>query len=64
MGCLEDIQTALKPQKKSEKIEIIFYNNFRINLTELFKTVNRPVAGRPDLTVTLFDSLFMENYER
>ena len=31
MGRLNDIQTALKLKKKSEKIEIDFYDHFRIS---------------------------------
>ena len=59
MGRLVDIQTALKPfKKKSEKIEIKFYDHFRTS-AESFKTMNRPGP-----TVTLFDGLFLRKYKR
>ena len=57
MGRIDDIQTALKPLKKSEKIEIHFYDDFKT------KTV-RPDPTRPDPTVMLFDDLFLEKFER
>ena len=53
-GRLNDIQTALKPFKKSKKIEIHFYDH--LGLAESFKTMNRS-----DLTITLFDGLFSES---
>ena len=40
MGHLDDIQTALKPLKKSEKIEINLYD--RLRLDKSFKTMNHP----------------------
>ena len=45
-GCLDDIQTALKPLRISEKIEIHFYDHF--GLAESFKTINRPSPTWPD----------------
>ena len=39
MGRLDDIQTTLKPSKKSEKIEIKFMTILVV--TESFKTMNR-----------------------
>ena len=56
MGRLDDIQTAIKPLKKSENIEIHFYTI--LELAESFKTMNRP-----DPTVTLFDGSFLGKHK-
>ena len=50
MGCLDDIQTALKPFLKNGKIS---------NKAKSFKTMNCPVP-----TVMLFDGLFLGKYKR
>ena len=58
MGRLDEIQTALKPLKEiGKKMKYIF--KIILVLAELFKMMNRP-----DPTVTLFDSLFIEKYNR
>ena len=54
IGRLNDIQTALKPLKISEKIEINFHCHFRLNH---LKQWTGP-------TMTLFDGLFLRNYQR
>ena len=55
MGHPVDIQTALRPLKKSEKIETKFYDHFGVK-----KRCNSPT--RPDLTI--FDGLFLIKYKR
>ena len=63
MGHLDDIQTALKPLKKSEKIEIQSYEYFSIIYLNYLKRRNgptRPNPTWPGLTVTLFDCLFLQ----
>ena len=60
MGCLVDIQTALKPLKKSEKIELKCITI--LGLSESFKMMNQSDPTRPDPTVMLFDSLFLVKY--
>ena len=57
MGHLDDIQSALKPLKKLEKIEIHFM--IILGLAELLKTMNQPGPA-----VTFFDGLFFRNYKR
>ena len=57
MGRLDDFEIALKPLKKSEKLEFIFMTI--LELAESFKTMNRPGP-----TVTLFDSLFLRKHKR
>ena len=59
MGCPDDIQTSLKPLKKSENIEIHFLTI--LELAESYKMMNR--LG-PDSTVTLFKGLFLGEYIR
>ena len=59
IGYLDDIHTALKPLKNSEKVKINFHDNFR-TITESFKTNNERSSIIP--TVTLFDGLFIGNY--
>ena len=39
MGYFDDIQTALKPIRKTEKMEIPFYEH--LGLAESFKKMNR-----------------------
>ena len=61
MGRHDDIQTALKPLKKSEKIEINFHNHFRTSLIFYNNEPARPGQTQPDPTVMLFDSLYLKN---
>ena len=56
MGHLNDIQTALKPLKKSEEIEYIFM--IILELAELFETMSQH-----DPTVTLSYGLFIRKYQ-
>ena len=58
MGHLDDIQTALKPLKKSKKFEIHFHDHF-FELAKSLKTMNRPGPTHNDPTVTLFDGVFL-----
>ena len=62
MSNLVNVQTALKPLKKSKKIEIIFFT--LLGLAESFNTMNRTDPFRTGLTVTLFDGLFLGIYKR
>ena len=57
MGRLDNIQTALRPLKKLESIRYIFTTI--LGLAESFKTMDRPGLIQPDLTITLFDGLFI-----
>ena len=56
MCCFDDIQKAVKPFKKyREKLKYIFM--IILGLAESFKQLASP-------TVTLFDDLLLEKYER
>ena len=57
MGRLDDILTALKPLKKSEKIEINFYDHF---MTSRIIKNNEP--ARFDPNVTLFEEFLLGIY--
>ena len=58
MGRLENIQTALKLQKKNrKKLKYIFMTI--LGLAKSFKIMNRS-----DPTITLFDGLFIGKYKR
>ena len=56
MGRLDNIQIALKPIKKSEKIETHFMSI--LGLYESIETMNQP-----DPTLKLFTSLFLGKYK-
>ena len=60
MGRLDNIQTAIKPLKKSKKCKYILMTI--LGLAESFKTMNRPDPTKHNLA--LFDGLFLGKYKR
>ena len=63
MGCLNNIQIALKPLKETgKKLKWIFF--IILGLAKYFKTMNQPCPVWPGTIVTLFDVLCFRRYER
>ena len=60
MGRLDDIQTALKPLQKSEKVETHFYDHFLDKLNHLNDEPARPVSKRPQRFLISYFSESME----